>query len=97
MSESPIRQPAAIVPIAMSLVALSLVVGHFAVYGTVREPDEGTAAHLYQLLMAAQLPIIAWFAAKWLPRAPARALGVLGLQFLAALAALAALFVLERQ
>ena len=31
-------------------------------------PDEGTIAHLWQLLMAGQLPVLAFFAIKWLPR-----------------------------
>ena len=32
--------------------------------GLVREPDEGSIAHLWQLLMAGQLPILAYFAIK---------------------------------
>jgi hypothetical protein len=71
----------------MSLAALSLVVGHIALYGSAREPDEGLAAHLWQLLMAGQIPVIAFFAIKWLPRTPAQALLVLVLQFIAGLAA----------
>ncbi len=35
--------------------------------GLVREPDEGTIAHLWQLLMAGQMPFLAFFAIKWLP------------------------------
>jgi hypothetical protein len=71
----------------MSLAALSLVLGHIALYGTAREPDEGLAAHLWQMLMAGQIPVIAFFAIKWLPRTPARALPVLVLQFVAGLVA----------
>jgi hypothetical protein len=37
--------------------------------------------------MAGQLPVIAFFAIKWLPIQPARALGVLALQVTAACAA----------
>jgi hypothetical protein len=78
----------------MSLAALVVVLGHVALYGAAREADEGTAAHLWQLLMAAQLPVIAWFAATWLPREPRRALVVLARQAAAALAALAPVFLL---
>jgi hypothetical protein len=39
--------------------------------------------------MAGQIPFVAFYAFKWLPREPKRALVVLGLQFAAALAALA--------
>jgi hypothetical protein len=81
----------AILPLAMSLVGLALIFGHVATSGIVRETDEGTAARLWQLLMAAQLPVMAAFALTWLPRAPTRALLVLAVQVLAVLANLASL------
>ena len=84
-----VRQPSAFMPMAMSLAGLSLVLGHIMLYGAVREADEGTTAHLWQLLMGLQLPVLVWFAAKWLPRAPRPALYVLGLQAVAALASMA--------
>ena len=89
-----IKQPSAYVPIAMSLAALATVALHVARFGTAREPDEGAAAHIWQLLMATQLPIIAFFAIKWRPQAPKEALIVLALQFVAAVAALAPVFLL---
>lgn len=76
----------------MSLAALTLVLVHVALYGAPREADEGTPAHVFQLLMAAQLPIIAIFAAKSLPQVPRRALGVLAIQLAAAVAAFAPVF-----
>jgi len=82
-----IKRLSAFLPIAMSLAALTLVLGHVAIFGVVHEADEGTTAHLWQLLMAGQVPVIAFFALKWLPRAPGNALRVLLLQFVAALAA----------
>jgi len=94
MSRSLIKQPSAVVPLVMSSVALALVLGHAALFGVVHEADEGTAAHIFQLLMAAQVPVVAYFAIKWLPRAPRQALQVLGLHAGAALAALAAVFFL---
>lgn len=94
MIVSPMKQPSTIVPLAMSLTALAIVLGHAAMFGVVHEADEGTAAHLFQLLMAAQLPIVAFHASKWLPRAPRQTLHVLGLQAAAALAAVAAVFYL---
>lgn len=92
MSVSPMRQPSALVPIAMSLAAVALVLGHIALFGVVREADEGAAAHLWQLLMAGQVPVVGYFALKWLPRAPGRALRVLALQVVAALAACAPVY-----
>jgi hypothetical protein len=87
MSVSPMKQPSALLPIAMSIAALALVLSHVALLGVVHEADEGTAAHLWQLLMAGRLPVVAYFALKWLPQAPGQALAVLLLQAVAALAA----------
>ena len=69
----------AYLPLAMSLAALALVLGHAAVFGVVHEADEGTAAHVWQILMAAQLPIVAYFIVKWLPRRTGESLQVLAL------------------
>src|SRR5947209_20066934 len=52
-----LRQPSAFLPVAMSLVALAVVLGHVALFGAAHEADEGTAAHIWQLLMAVQVPI----------------------------------------
>jgi hypothetical protein len=79
----------------MSLAALAIVLGYLAINGVVREPDEGAAAHLWQLLMAGQMPIIAFFAIKWLPQSPKQAIPVLALQAVAALAALAPVYFLK--
>ncbi len=92
MSISLFKKPSGFIPLAMSLSALALVLGHVAIFGAVREADEGAAAHLWQILMAGQLPIIAFFAIRWLPRIPRQALVVLALQFVAALAAMAPVF-----
>jgi len=90
-----VRNPSALLPLAMSLIALALVLGHVALYGALREADEGAVAHLWQLLMAGQLPVLAYFAIKWLPRAPRPALSVLALQAVAVLAAMAPVFLLN--
>jgi hypothetical protein len=84
-----VKQPSAFVPVAMSLTALALVLGHIALYGAAREADEGTTAHLWQILMAGQIPVLAFFAIKWMPRALRPALGVLALQIGAVLASMA--------
>jgi hypothetical protein len=88
-----VRNPSALIPVAMSLTALALVLGHIAIYGAVREADEGATAHLWQILMAGQLPVLAFFAIKWLPKAPKPALGVLALQAGAVLASMAPVFI----
>ena len=86
------KQASAFLPVAMSLAALAFVLAHVALFGAVREADEGTAAHIFQLLMIAQVPIMAFFAIKWLPRSSRQALGVLALQVGAALVAFAPVF-----
>ena len=89
-----LKRPSAFVPIGMSLLALTTVAVHVAVYGAAREADEGTAAHLWQMLMAFQIPLIAFFAIKWLPRQVRAAACVLALQALAGIAAAAPVFLL---
>ena len=90
-----LKHPSAFLPIAMSLLAVGVVLTHIALFGTARQPDEGVAAHLWQLLMAGQLPIMFFFAIRWLPQAPRYALPVLALQAAAAVAALAPVYLLH--
>jgi len=94
MNISLIKHPSAFIPIGMSLAALAVVLTHVAIFGAVREADEGAAAHIWQLLMAGQVPVAVFFAAKWLPQAPSQALLVLALQSVAILAACAPVYVL---
>lgn len=90
-----LKQPSAFLPIAMSLGALALVIGQIALVGVARQADEGTAAHLWQLLLVAQAPVIAFFAIKYLPRRPKPAVLILSLQAVAALAACAPVYYLH--
>jgi hypothetical protein len=55
------NKPSAFIPILMSLAALTLLLGGIAVGVVVREADEGAIAHIWQLLMAVQLPLLAYF------------------------------------
>lgn len=90
------RRPSAFVPLAMSLAALGLVVWYVASFGVAGgQHDEGAAARVFQVLMLAQLPIVAYFALRWLPRAPRPAAVILGLQLLAVLAAIGSVVLLE--
>jgi len=89
MNRSMWRQLSAIVPLAMSLAALLLVIYHLLTDSVPRAADEGTAAHVFQLLIVGQAPFAAYFAVKWLPREPGPAMQVLALQAAAAVTALA--------
>jgi len=86
----------AIAPIAMSLAALALLLLVLATgVGVAHDGDEGTAAHLWQLLMAGQLPVVGYFIVRWLPSAPHERLVVLAAQLGAGLAAAAPVFLLH--
>jgi len=88
MNAELLKRPSAYVPVAMSVTALSIVLGYAAMFGIARQADEGTAAHMWQLLMAGQIPFVAFFVFKWFPTEPRRASLVLALQIGAALAAM---------
>ena len=82
-NKSLLKQPSAWIPLVMSLAALTLLLGYVAIFGIVHNQDEGAPAHLFQLIMLAQLPVVAFFAIRWLPKRPKQSLLVLGLQALA--------------
>jgi hypothetical protein len=82
------KRPSALIPVAMSVAALATVIGYAAMFGIARQADEGAAAHVWQLLMVGQVPVVAFFAIKWLPTKPRQALLVLALQVGAAVAAM---------
>ena len=92
MNEPTIRQPTVFLPLVMSLVALAMVLVHFAIFGIVEETDEGTAAHIFQLLILAQVPFILFLAFRWLAPAPGQVLFFILLQVSAALASMVAVF-----
>jgi len=73
------KQPSAWIPLAMSFVALAMIVVCVAINGFASSGngDEGAPARIFQLIMVAQLPIAGYFAVKWLPRRPKQSLLVL--------------------
>jgi hypothetical protein len=87
MKSRTLLHPAALLPIAMSLTALGIVLVHAARFGTAPQPDEGTSAHLWQLLMAGQIPIIGWFLVTRLPDGRPSRVAVIALQLASAFAA----------
>src|SRR5262249_2231059 len=96
MEASPMfRSWAAYIPVVMSLTALALVLFHIATVGTAPQADEGTEAHLFQLLIAGQVPIVIFYGLRWLPRNPRTALLVMGVQFVAGASALAPVYLLH--
>lgn len=91
-----IQRPSAFVPVVMSVSALILVLDYVAVFGLIRAADEGAIAHLWQLLIAGQVPLLVFFATKWLPRVRRSALSVVALQAVALFAALSPVYFFNR-
>ena len=83
------KEPLAFLPILCSLSALAMTTIVLTVKGVVREADEGTAAHLFQLLMAASVIMSVAFVIRWLVHNPSQTLRILAIQIVAALVALA--------
>ncbi len=61
MFRQKIHRISAIVPVAMSLLAFTLVLVAVATGWEAGMTDEGTAAHIFQLLIALQIPFIIAF------------------------------------
>jgi hypothetical protein len=95
MNVPSMKQPSAFLPVAMSLGALATVLVFLARHGPAPQADEGAAAHIWQLLMAAQAPIVLFFAIRWVPESPRRAVPILAAQVGAALAAMAPVYLLH--
>jgi hypothetical protein len=90
-----LKRPSAFFPLTMSFGALATVLIHLALHGPAPEADERAAAHIWQLLMAVQVPVVLFFAIKWVPQSPRLAACILALQVGAALAAMGPVFLLH--
>jgi len=77
MTSAQVNRVTATLPLVCSGLALVVVVAAIAT-GVRPQPDEGAIAHLWQLLMAAQLPLILLFliTADWRTRRPLLLLGL---------------------
>lgn len=86
----------ALLPLGMTLTVVAAGAIHVAqAGGFYREADEGTAAHLFQILMPLQVPIIVAFAVTQLPRRPRWATALLALQVGAFVALVATVFAFQ--
>jgi hypothetical protein len=89
-----LKRPSGFLPVTMSAGALGTILVAILTHGPAPQVDEGAAAHLWQLLMAAQRPIIGVFLFTGVRPSPRRGIPVLALQPVAALAAAAPVFFL---
>jgi hypothetical protein len=72
------------------------VLVHLAIYGIKYEADEGTAARIFQLLMAVQVPVILYFLFRYLPRRIKATLLVFMLQVTAWILPVMVILILEK-
>ncbi len=89
-----LKKPSAFLPLVLSLAALATVGVYVALHSPAPQADAGAAAHLWQMLMAAQVPVIGYFVLRWLWKAPKPVLLILAIQAAAILAALAPVYFL---
>lgn len=88
-----IKKPIAWLPIAISLLALTIMLIFIAMSGPpARQADEGTGAHLFQIWLTSELLMMTFFGFKYLPKEPKQALGILAIQIIAVVAACSPVF-----
>jgi hypothetical protein len=95
LRSSPVKHWSGWLPIAIPIFLFLLGLRYVAINGFVSQADEGTEAHLFQLLMPVQLVVMAYFAVTWLPRAPRQTMPVLVLQGLGAIAVFATVYLID--
>jgi hypothetical protein len=83
------KPPCALVPPAMSLLALVLVVTNAAIFPSAKHSGSGAITWIFELLMSAQLPVILFLIVTRFRREPRPTLRILGVQASAAFAAFA--------
>lgn len=80
-----LKKPSAWIPIAIPLGFIAYMVFVIATAGTiVREPDEGTAAHLFQIWLVLEPFMLGYFAIKYFPLMPHDTTFILALQIFTA-------------
>ena len=95
-----LARPSGFIPLLMSAAAVAVVVWHLAAFGAgpdmhAGRQDEGAEAHIWQILMIGQMPIVLYFGIRRLRSDPAGTVSVLGFQILAFAAAAAPVFLLK--
>jgi hypothetical protein len=62
--KSILKHPSAWVPIVIPFFFFAYIVMYITIFGIVREADEGTGAHLFQLWLALEPLMVGFFAIK---------------------------------
>ena len=91
--ESLLKKPSAWVPLVLSFGILAMEFYLLVFAGPPQpEADEGVAAHLFQLWLAGEFFLLAFFAVRWGPQAPKQALPILAIQIALVLAGMFPVF-----
>lgn len=84
------RHTSAWLPMALSFIVLATILSAIVLFGPlVRQPDEGAAAHLFQIWLVLEIGMLLFFGFSWLPRKPKDAMIILAIQVILVLAACA--------
>lgn len=76
-------RPSGFIPLLCSFAALTTVFVALASAAGARHADEGAAAHIFQLLIFAQIPMLVFFGLRWARKATWAALTILVAQIIA--------------
>jgi hypothetical protein len=98
-AHSVFSRPSAWLPLVMSGAALADVLLYVVIFGTGQRAgevqDENGTAHIFQILITGEAPIIVFFAVRWLPADWRMGLRILVLQAAAILLALSPVYLLK--
>lgn len=75
-----IKRPSAFVPILMSILAIIILLIHIMIAGVEEKQGEEIVTDVFEILIIWQLPVIIFFALKWMSQSFKNALIVLFLQ-----------------
>ncbi len=91
-----LKKPSAFLPILMSALVICMEIFVLSTgIGVDTSGDEGVAAHLFQILMGLQVPLIGYFVIRWIPAFPKQGVQILALQIMAGVLACAPVFFLH--
>ena len=90
--KSIIKKPSAWVPIVLPFIFFAYLVIYISIFGIVRQEDEGTGAHLFQLWLVLEPFMLGFFALKWFKSARKETLIILAIQIIAALLPVSVVF-----
>nr|AKQ02398.1 hypothetical protein [uncultured Parcubacteria bacterium Rifle_16ft_4_minimus_37647] len=90
--KSLIKKPSAWIPIVLPLIFFVYLVTYISMFGIVRQEDEGTGAHLFQLWLALEPFMLGFSAFKWFSSARKETLIILAIQIAVALLPISVVF-----